>query len=345
MKMCSRKKPKLYLILPCFNEEETLEESAKTLKGSFDKLIKDGWVREDSRILFVDDGSKDRTWEYIKRCHKEDPVFEGMKLSANKGHQTAIYAGMEKAMEYADVMITMDVDLQQDIHALPRFLSLYRQGFDIVYGVRNDRKADGFFKKATAFMYYRLMKFMGCSLAENSADYRLMSKRAVKALSEHRESNLFIRGLVPTLGFPSAALSFDVHERGQGQSKYTFRKMLRLALDGITSFSIRPIRVITGLGIAVMMLSLAMILYTVVSYFQGSVVPGWASLLVSIWFLGGAELTGIGVVGEYVGRTYMEAKRRPRYFVEEELVSGKVMPQTENSLGGGNKKNGFISCR
>jgi len=313
--------PTLYLVLPCFNEEEAIGQSAKKLKEAVGKLVKDGIVTGNSRILFVDDGSHDHTWDYIRKFHEQDAVFEGMKLSTNKGHQVAIFAGMEQAAKYADVVITMDADLQQDICALPEFLRLYMQGYDIVYGIRNDRKSDGFFKKATAVFYYRLMRWMGCGLIENSADYRLMSKRAVDALTKHKENNLFIRGIVPTLGYKSTTLYFDVHEREKGQSKYTVKKMLRLAMDGITSFSIRPIRVITCLGFLLTCFSIVMIIYTLVSYFLGKTTPGWSTLLVSIWLLGGIELIGIGVVGEYVGRTYMETKRRPRYLIDEELLS------------------------
>lgn len=313
--------PTLYLVLPCFNEEDVIHSSAKKLKESMDKLVEDGIIQDTSRILFVDDGSQDHTWKYIRQLHEQDAVFEGMKLSINKGHQVAIYAGMEQAAKYADVVITMDVDLQQDLGALPEFLKLYKQGYDIVYGIRNDRKSDGFFKKTTAVLYYRLMRWMGCELLENSADYRLMSKRAVDALTKYKENNLFIRGIVPALGYKSATLYFEVHEREIGQSKYTLKKMLRLAMDGITSFSIRPIRLITGLGFILTCFSMVMIIYTLVSYFSGKTTPGWSTLLVSIWLLGGIELIGIGVVGEYIGRTYMETKRRPRYLIEEELLS------------------------
>lgn len=312
----------LYMVLPCFNEEETIISSADKLKAWIDKLMSNGTIGKDSRILFVDDGSGDHTWKYIQQLHERNLIFEGLKLSANKGHQTAIYAGIEYAVKYADAVITMDVDLQQDIKALPQFIKLYQQGCDIVYGIRKDRKTDGFFKKTTAGLYYRLMRCMGCKIITNSADYRLLSKRAAKALIKHRENNLFIRGIVPELGFQSATLYFDVHEREQGRSKYTIKKMLRLALDGITSFSVRPIRMITCLGFALVCLSLVMIVYTFVSYFKGVTAPGWSSVLVSIWLLGGMELIGIGVVGEYVGRTYMEAKRRPRYFIEDMLISG-----------------------
>ena len=314
-------KPRLYLVLPCFNEEEILESSAKKVKASFEDMIRDGMIRSDSRILFVDDGSKDNTWKCIRKFHEKDCIFEGIKLSANKGHQVAIYAGMEQAVKYADAVVTMDADMQQDIGALPKFMALYLQGYDIVYGVRNDRKSDRFFKKITAVMYYKLMRCMGCELIENSADYRLMSKKAVDSFIKYKEDNLFIRGIVPTLGYRSTTLHFDVYEREKGQSKYTVKKMLRLAMDGITSFSIRPIRIIMCLGFCITWVSFVMIIYTFVSYFLGTTIPGWSSLLVSIWFLGGMELIGIGVVGEYIGRTYMETKRRPRYFIDEELMS------------------------
>lgn len=315
---------KLYLVLPCYNEEEIIESSAEILSGLYKELILEEFISQDSHILFVDDGSKDKTWEIICKLHYQDNMFEGIRLSKNKGHQIAIYAGTEIAIRYADAIITMDVDLQQDVGAIRQFIHMYREGYDVVYGVRNNREADGFFKKATATLYYKLLRIMGCEIIEQSADYRLLSKKAAEALVQYRESNLFIRGLVPTLGFKSGSVFFDVKERKAGKSKYTLNKMIQLALDGITSFSIRPIRLVLSMGILVSFISSAMIVYAVYTFAMGTPVSGWASLSASIWFLGGVQLIGIGVIGEYVGRTYMESKRRPHYFIEDYQMNGGV---------------------
>lgn len=307
----------LFLVLPCYNEEETLENSHKTLSSFLNNLIKKEMISEKSKMLFVDDGSIDRTWEIISALHESDSLVEGIKLAHNKGHQVAIYSGIAEAVKYADAIITIDVDLQQDINAIPDFLAAYERGCDVVYGVRNDRKSDGFFKKATATLYYRLMRLVGTKIIPNSADYRLLSRKAAKALMQYTESNLFLRGIVPDMGFKSDVVHFDVHERELGKSKYTLHKMLRLAADGIMSFSTVPIRLILYLGFIVLLYSIGVIIHDVYVYLIGDTVTGWASLQASIWFFGSVQLVSIGIIGEYIGRIYMESKHRPRFIVEE----------------------------
>lgn len=313
------KPAKLFIVLPCYNEEEILEMSAGKIREVYDKLVKDDMIDPNSRVLFVDDGSKDQTWAIISNLHKKDEIFCGIRLSGNKGHQIAIYAGMEHAVLMgAECVVTIDADLQQDIDALPQFLQKYKEGCDVVYGVRDSRNTDRFFKRTTATIYYKTMRLLGCDLIEQSADYRLLSDRAVRALSSYKESNLFIRGLVPEMGFPSDTVVFHVKEREAGTSKYTLRKMMKLALDGITSFSIQPIRWVILLGFIVFLISVVMMILTLIDHIRGVTVPGWSTLTISIWFLGSVQLLSLGIIGEYVGRTYMEAKSRPRYFISDE---------------------------
>ena len=317
-----KKTVKLYLILPCYNEEEILRKSAEKTRMVLKRLMEEGKVTPDSRILFVDDGSEDRTWEIICELHRENEVFSGIRLSRNHGHQTAIYSGMLYGeRRKADAVITIDADLQQDIEAVPEFLEKFSEGNDIVYGIRNSRKTDGFFKRVTATLYYKFMRLLGCALVEQSADYRLLSARAVRALSDYKETYLFIRGVVPEMGFKSDKVYFEVKEREAGTSKYTFKKMLSLAFDGITSFSIQPIRIFTIFGGGICLLvSAVMIILTLIDHFRGATVPGWSTLTISIWFLGSVQLLSLGVIGEYVGRTYMESKNRPRYFISDETA-------------------------
>ncbi|MBQ8306941.1 MAG: glycosyltransferase family 2 protein [Blautia sp.] len=311
----------LYLVLPVYNEEELLEENIGILQNYYRVLMAAGEIREDSRILLVDDGSKDRSWEIISSFCSAGSVVEGLKLSRNEGQQTALYAGMKEACELgAEVVITLDVDLQQDIHAIPRFLAAYRQGADIVNGKRTSRETDSFFKRHSASVYYKCMKWLGCELLPDSADYRLMSARALEALMQYGESDLFIRGMVPTLGFRSAIVEFDVHERTAGSTKFTLGKMLSLAGAGITSFSTRPIRLVFLLGLLVLLTSGIMMIHILVDYLHNNAVSGWSSILASIWLLGGIAIFSIGIVGEYVGRAYMESKKRPRYFIEEKKI-------------------------
>ena len=306
----------LYLVLPCYNEEDTLEDSHGKLSAFMNDMIKNEQISDKSRMLFVDDGSGDRTWE-IAALSEKDNMVEGIKLAHNRGHQVAIYSGIEEAAKHADAIITIDVDLQQDIRAIHDFMAAYEKGCDVVYGIRNDRNSDGAFKKATASFYYKLMNFVGAKIIPNSADYRLLSKKAARALMQYKESNLFIRGIVPDMGFKSDKVYFDVHEREHGKSKYTLHKMLRLAADGITSFSIVPIRIILYFGLIVLLYSVGVIVHDVYAYFSGNTVDGWASLQASIWFFGSVQLVSIGVVGEYIGRIYMESKHRPRFIIDQ----------------------------
>ena len=311
----------LYLVLPAYNEEELLEENIGILQDYYRILMDEGEIREDSRILLVDDGSSDRSWEIISAFSSLNPVVEGIKLSRNEGQQTAIYAGMKEAYELrAEAVITLDVDLQQDIHAIPRFLAAYRGGADIANGIRASRKTDSFFKRSTAGLYYRGMRRLGCDLLPDSADYRLLSGRALEALMQYGESDLFLRGIVPALGFRSAIVEFDVHERTAGCTKYTLRKMLSLAGAGITSFSTRPIHLVFLLGLLVMLTSGIMMIHILIDYLHHNTVSGWSSILASIWLLGGIGIFSIGIVGEYVGRAYIESKKRPRYFIEEKKI-------------------------
>lgn len=311
----------MYLVLPVYNEEELLEENISLLVDYYKVLMDAGEIREDSRILLVDDGSMDRSWEIISSWSDRSPLVEGVKLSRNEGQQTVLYAGMREAYGLgAELVITLDADLQQDIHAIPRFLAAYREGADVVNGIRKSRKTDSFFKRSSAGLYYKVMRWLGCDLVPDSADYRLLSARALEALLQYGESDLFLRGIVPTLGFRSATVEFDVHERTAGRSKFTLRKMISLAGAGITSFSTRPIRLVFLLGILVLLTSGIMMIHILIDHLHHNTVSGWSSILASIWLLGGIAIFSIGIVGEYVGRAYMESKKRPRYFVEEKKI-------------------------
>lgn len=309
-----RKNGSLYIVVPCYNEEDALEISAKALMDKLAELKNKSVISEKSRIVFVDDGSKDGTWGIIQWLYEHNENIIGLRFAHNRGHQNAILAGMMYAKEYCDFTITIDADLQQDIHAMERFIEEYETGSEIVYGVRNSRKTDGFFKKMSATMFYKLMHFMGCSIYENSADYRLMSTKALEALSEYSEVNLFLRGIIPDIGLKSSVVYFDVFPRMQGESKYSLSKMLTLAADGITSFSIKPIRMVFTMGILALLVGFCMIIHIFYEHYFGYTVSGWSSILMSIWVLGGAILISLGIIGEYVGRNYLETKRRPRYY-------------------------------
>lgn len=311
----------LYLVLPCYNEEEVLHATAAALKEKYEALISDGKISAGSKILFVNDGSRDRTWSIITELFHSDPVFCGISLSRNKGHQNAVLAGLMTAKEKADVVISIDADLQQDIDAIDRMLEKYESGCDVVYGVRNARDTDGFVKKNTALGFYKLMQFMGCEVITNHADYRLMSKRVIESLAQYGEVNLFLRGLIPTIGYPSDIVYFDVRERQVGTSKYTMKKMISFAVDGITSFSIKPLQLITLLGFLMLFISLVMIATTIFDYYTGRTVAGWASSYCSTWFIGSVQLLSLGIIGEYIGKIYMETKHRPRYHIESCLWS------------------------
>ena len=310
---------KLMVVIPCYNEEEVLPETSRRLVDKMDSLVKKGLITPDSRVLLVNDGSRDRTWEMITELNRQNPLFEGVKLSRNRGHQNALLAGLMTARNRCDISISMDADLQDDMDAMDRFIEKYNEGCDVVCGVRNKRETDTFFKRETALMFYRLMKALGVDITFNHADYRLMSNRALEALSQFEEVNLFLRGLAPLVGFQSDVVYYDRSERFAGESKYPFKKMLAFAIDGITSFSVKPLRLITGVGLAIFVISLFMLLYALISWVSGKTVVGWTSTLASIWMIGGIQLLCLGVIGEYVGKIYNETKRRPRFIIERYL--------------------------
>ena len=305
-----------YLVVPCYNEEAVLPETVKRLTEKLRGLIASGRAGEDSRILLVDDGSKDRTWELIAGFHQENRLVSGLKLAHNRGHQNALLAGLMTARERADCAISLDADLQDDIDVLDAFLDKYHEGCEVVYGVRNKRDTDTLFKRSTAQGFYKFMKMLGVDIVYNHADYRLMGKRALDALAQYKEVNLFLRGIVPEIGFKSGVVTYDRHERFAGESKYPLKKMLHFAVDGITSFSVRPLKIISNFGIFISLASIAGLLYALISYFMGATVAGWTAIVCSIWLLGGIQLLCIGVLGEYIGKIYSEVKGRPRYVVE-----------------------------
>lgn len=310
---------KLYLVIPCYNEEEVLPETAKRLKDKLSTLVQAGKITPDSRIVFVNDGSRDRTWEIIQELHKEDIVFSGINLSRNRGHQNALLAGLMTVKDHADMVISMDADLQDDINAIDVMVDKYLEGIDIVYGVRSSRAKDTFFKKATAEGFYKLMNAMGANTVFNHADYRLMSRRALEGLAEYGEVNLFLRGIVPMIGYPWDVVYYERGERFAGESKYPLGKMLSFAIEGITSLSTKPIRLITGLGFFIFIVSIGMLIYSIVRHFMGATIVGWTTLMVSVWAIGGLILLSLGVVGEYIGKIYLETKARPRFIIEQFL--------------------------
>ncbi len=307
----------LYIVVPCYNEEEVLGETSSRLKAKMSALISEGRISDKSRVLFVDDGSKDKTWEIISGLNSSDKLFAGVKLSRNKGHQNALLAGLMTAREKADVTISMDADLQDDIDAIDKFLDKYDEGCEIVYGVRSSRAKDTAFKRGTANMFYNFMRLLGVDIINNHADYRLISRRALEALSEYKEVNIFLRGLVKQLGFKSDIVYYERNERFAGQSKYPLKKMLSFAFDGITSFSVKPIRMVTVVGFLVFLFSLGFIIYAIVQGILGNSQAGWSSLFCSIWFLSGIQIMAIGIVGEYIGKIYTEVKARPKYIIEK----------------------------
>ena len=309
----------LYLVIPCYNEEAVLPETARQLLAKMNSMFDRGMISRESRILFVNDGSKDRTWEIIEELHASNSIYSGVKLSRNKGHQNALLAGLMTAKEKADMMISLDADLQDDVDVIDQMVEKYYAGNDIVYGVRSARKTDTFFKKFTAQGFYKIMQAMGVEIVYNHADYRLMSKRAVEGLAQFKEVNLFLRGIVPLIGYKSDVVTYERHERFAGESKYPLKKMLAFATDGITSFSIKPIRLITTCGILIFGVSILMLLYSLIVHFMGRTVAGWTSMIISIWAIGGLQLLAIGVVGEYIGKIYLETKDRPKYIIETVL--------------------------
>lgn len=307
----------LYIVVPCYNEEAVLHETSKRLKEKMTALINDKKISDKSRVLFVDDGSKDKTWEIIEELHGSDDLFSGLKLSRNKGHQNALLAGLMTAKELADISISMDADLQDDINVVDQFVDKYHDGCDIVYGVRSSRKTDTAFKRGTAGMFYKFMRLLGVDIIDNHADYRLISKRALEALSQFKEVNLFLRGIVKQIGFKSDIVYYERSERFAGESKYPLKKMLAFAFDGITSFSVKPIRLVTVVGLLVFLISIGMIIYTIVQTCLGNTEAGWSSLMCSIWFLSGLQIMALGIVGEYIGKIYTEVKARPKYIIDK----------------------------
>ncbi len=312
----------IYLVIPCYNEEEVLPETAKRLEQKLRDLQETGMLSPQSRAVFVDDGSKDRTWELISQLHEEKPqFFDGIRLSRNEGHQNALFAGLMQVRGLCDAAISLDADLQDDINAIDEMVSMFEAGYDIVYGVRSQRETDSAFKRSTARGFYKLMNMMGVELVYDHADYRLMSARALDGLSEFREVNLFLRGIVPMIGYPSTKVYYERAKRFAGESKYPLKKMLSFAAEGITSLSVKPIRMITVLGVIIFLVSLLILVYSFVRYVTGHTVAGWTSTVFSIWAIGGLQLLAIGVIGEYIGKIYLESKNRPKYLIQDWLHS------------------------
>lgn len=309
---------KIAIVVPCYNEELVLEETSSRLLSICQRL-RDKYADLDTCLLFVDDGSRDKTWTIIQALSEKHPSVGGLKLAHNAGHQRALWAGLEWAAQHTDATITIDADLQDDVEVIPQMVDKFRNGADIVFGVRKERATDTFFKKHTAQIFYKMMKNLGGEIVYNHADYRLMSNRSLKALMTFPEQNLFLRGMVKSLGFQQDYVYYDRAERFAGESKYPFSKMLSFALDGITSFSVRPLRCIVFLGLVFILMSIVVIIYALAAYIMGNTLPGWTSLLISLWFIGGAILTAMGVIGEYIGKIYFEVKARPRYILDKQI--------------------------
>lgn len=319
----------LTIVVPCYNEKEVLPETVKELSSLLKQLQDNKKVSMASKILFVNDGSQDKTWQLISDFTEKYAWVTGIKFSRNYGHQNALLAGMETAVDYSDMIITIDADLQDDVNAIPKMVEKYHEGYDVVYGVRNNRDTDTWFKRRTALAFYSLMKKMGVNLVPDSADYRLLSKRATKSLLQFSERNLFLRAMVPLVGYRSTKVYYARKERFAGTSKYPLKKMIAFATDGITSFSIAPIHLILWLGILIMLISLLFMIYVLVEKIIGNTVSGWSSLMMSIWFLGGAQLVAMSVIGEYVGKVFTEVKRRPRFTIETETYTDKMKENKE----------------
>lgn len=314
-----KKEPILYVVVPCYNEEEVLSETTKRLKEKLEKLIKNKEISNKSKVMYVNDGSKDKTWQIIKDINKTEKLFTGITLSRNRGHQNALLGGLMTAKKYADIVISMDADLQDDIDAIDEMIEKYRDGCDIVYGVRSARKTDTFFKRVTAEGFYKFMSILGVDCVYNHADYRLTSKRVLDEFENFREVNLFLRGMFPLVGFKSDVVYYERNERFAGESKYPLKKMLNFAWDGITSFSVKPLRLICSIGFIILLVSIGIMIYTLVRKITGNTIDGWAFLSISIWFIGGLQMISIGIIGEYIGKMYSETKARPRYIISENL--------------------------
>lgn len=310
----------LWLVVPCYNEEEVLPETSGRLKTIMTAMMASGKVSADSKIAFVNDGSKDSTWSIIKGLYESDSIYAGINLARNRGHQNALVAGLMTAKKYADAVISLDADLQDDVNVIEKMVDEYIAGNDIVYGVRSSREKDTFFKRVTAEGYYKVLKMLGVDIVFNHADYRLMSKRALEGMEQFGEVNLFLRGIVPQIGYPSAVVRYERNERFAGESKYPLKKMMTFAIEGITSFSVKPLRIGVSLGFVSLLVCIAMIIYCIVQKCLGNAIHGWASLGVSIWGVGAMQLFMLGIIGEYLGKVYMETKHRPRYIIESVLL-------------------------
>ena len=318
-----KKEPILYVVVPCYNEEEVLEETTKQLKVKMESLINKKEISAKSKVMYVNDGSKDKTWEIIKKINKKEKLFTGVTLSRNRGHQNALLGGLMTAKNYADIVISMDADLQDDINAMDEMIKKYKEGNEIVYGVRSARKKDTFFKRVTAEGFYKFMKFLGVDCVYNHADYRLTSKVVLDEFEKFKEVNLFLRGMFPLVGYKSDVVYYERNERFAGESKYPLKKMLNFAWDGITSFSVKPLRFICIFGFVILFISIAIMLYSLIMKLIGQTIAGWTFLSISIWFIGGLQMISIGIIGEYVGKMYSETKARPRFIISENLEEKK----------------------
>lgn len=307
---------KLIIVIPCYNEEEVLQETTKQLSVVIDRLIKNKKVKECS-ILYVDDGSKDSTWQIIETLGSSNKYVHGLKLAHNVGHQNALWAGLEWTVNKCDAVVSIDADLQHDINTIEVMVDEFNEGYEVVLGIRNDRQTDSWFKKNTALFFYKLMQKMGVDVVRNHADFRLLSQRAIQSLMQYSERNIFIRGMVRLIGLKTTEVYFNCNDRFAGESKYTLSKMLNFALDGITSFSVQPLRWITSIGVISLIIAICEIVYAIIAYCNNATIPGWTSLLISMWLIGGLLFLSIGVIGEYIGKIYKEVKRRPRFLVEK----------------------------
>ena len=313
----------LYVVVPCYNEEEVLEETTRQLKEKMESLIKDKKISKESRVMYVNDGSKDNTWKMIEEISEKEKLFTGISLSRNRGHQNALLGGLMTAKNYADIVISMDADLQDDINAIDEMIDKYYEGADIVYVVRSARKTDTWFKKTTAEGFYKFMKMMGADIVYNHADYRLASKRVLDELEKFNEVNLFLRGMFPLIGYKTEIVYYERNERFAGESKYPLKKMLNFAWDGITSFSVKPLRLICTMGFIILFISLIIMIYSLIRKITGNTVDGWTFITISIWLIGGIQMISTGIIGEYIGKVYNETKRRPRYIISRNLNEEK----------------------
>ena len=312
----TQESPVLYIVVPCFNEQEALPHSHERVSKLIEEMIAQGSIGAESKLLYVDDGSRDNTWEIIEKLSSESNRVAGVKLACNSGHQNALMAGLAAAVEHCDITVSIDADLQDDINVIPQMVERYRGGCDIVFGVRRERKSDSWLKRTTAGMFYRLMERLGVDTINNHADFRLMSRRAVMALLDYKERNLFIRGIVTKLGYKTDCVYYDRAARIAGESGYSLRKMMNFAIDGITSFSVKPVRLVFTAGLVFLLIALIMLIYVLCAYFMGRAVSGWPSLFLSVWLVGAFILIGLGIIGEYVGKIYIEVKNRPRYNID-----------------------------